>query len=435
MTSETLVQLKQQGVLAQLEAAEHAEQDQDLAFLQQALRRAERDDALRLHEQDVRPGCGVGDNFSSVVTRNTVRGKRGNGSDYQRSVFVKRALAHDSFRCLAAFAKEAEAYAVVVPPLSRALGPGPGLPLPQCLHASCSEHPDHIVLEDLGGAGFCMAAKGRALDRAHATLALRALGRFHGASLALRRADPAAFRRLRAGAGTAELIFFPEAEAVFGASLRATAVLAVLSLERSGRADLGRRLAARAADAGVFREMCDAVLPPPDDGDVPGVFTHGDCWANNLLFRYNEDGRPSEAKLIDLAGMRYSSPALDLLHLLYSSVDRKVRTQHRAELLDAYLVALRGAGGLQHEHEHQHGHGLSRARLEREMRVRAPFGLWMGLWMLPAIFHSACVLDPPPAPADYFTQATQARLCAALSPDFHRRVLDLVEEYADSGLL
>ncbi len=57
------------------------EQDeQDLAFYQRTLRRAEGDPGLRLLGLEVRPGCKEGDNFSSIVTRNTCRGVRGDGN-------------------------------------------------------------------------------------------------------------------------------------------------------------------------------------------------------------------------------------------------------------------------------------------------------------------------------------------------------------------
>ncbi|KAE8744749.1 EcKinase 1 [Frankliniella occidentalis] len=441
MASDTMVQLQQQGALEGV--TEQAQLEElDLAFYQGTLRKAEGDGDLRLHGLDVRPGCKVGDNFSSIVTRNTARGVRGNGTGFQRSVIVKRAPDRDRFRCLAAFAKETEAYSVLVPALARAVS-WSRLPLPRCLHASETERPDHIVLEDLAAEGFAMPPRGRELDQAHAALVLRALGRFHGASLALRYADPATFHRLRAD--TAELIFFPEAEAVFSSTLGAAASLAVLSLKRSGRADLGRRLTARAAAPGIFREMCDAVLPPTDDGEVPAVFTHGDCWANNLLFRY-KDGHPCETKLIDLAGIRCSSPALDLLHFLYTSVSREVRTVHRQQLLDEYLDSLRetlqetaGTNPAVDQHTTSTivatGIPLTRAQLEVEMRRRAPFGLWMGLWMLPAIFFSPSLLPKGPGPVDYYSQATQAHLCAALPKEFHQRVLHLVEEHAEIGAL
>lgn len=55
---------------------------------------------------------------------------------------------------------------------------------------------------------------------------------------------------------------------------------------------------------------------------------------------FPQDGRPSEARLVDLAGIRCASPALDILHFLNTSLPRDVRRRHRVELLRRYLDAL-----------------------------------------------------------------------------------------------
>lgn len=53
---------------------------EELSFYEGTLREAEDDAGLTLRELDVKPGCTAGDNFSSIVTRNTADGVRGDGS-------------------------------------------------------------------------------------------------------------------------------------------------------------------------------------------------------------------------------------------------------------------------------------------------------------------------------------------------------------------
>lgn len=53
---------------------------EELSFYEGTLRAAEDDAGLNLRDLDVRPGCTAGDNFSSIVTRNTAHGVRGDGS-------------------------------------------------------------------------------------------------------------------------------------------------------------------------------------------------------------------------------------------------------------------------------------------------------------------------------------------------------------------
>ncbi|CAG5108442.1 Protein of unknown function [Cotesia congregata] len=46
------------------------------------------------------------------------------------------------------------------------------------------------------------------------------------------------------------------------------------------------------------------------------VLNHGDCWANNVMFRENDANEPLEVRLVDFQLPVWSSPAIDLLYLL-----------------------------------------------------------------------------------------------------------------------
>lgn len=102
-------------------------------------------------------------------------------------------------------------------------------------------------------------------------------------------------------------------------------------------------------------------------------------------------------------------------------------------ILDASLAVPLGRGIPETE---QDGDAIfSVEQLKAELRSRAAFGLWIGLWMLPAIFFSPNVIPSSDAPVDYFSEETQAHMCAAMPQEFHRRLLELVEEHAEYGTL
>lgn len=57
------------------------------------------------------------------------------------------------------------------------------------------------------------------------------------------------------------------------------------------------------------------------------VLCHGDLWANNVMFKYNEDTeKVEECILVDFQMSFYNSPMLDLIYFIYSS------TQHQLKL-------------------------------------------------------------------------------------------------------
>ncbi|ODM88647.1 hypothetical protein Ocin01_18035 [Orchesella cincta] len=66
------------------------------------------------------------------------------------------------------------------------------------------------------------------------------------------------------------------------------------------------------------------------------VGSHGDCWLNNLLFRYNDQGKPVAVTLVDYQFAREACPTVDLAYFLYASIRPVIRIQKLDELLQVY---------------------------------------------------------------------------------------------------
>lgn len=75
------------------------------------------------------------------------------------------------------------------------------------------------------------------------------------------------------------------------------------------------------------------------------VLCHGDFNRNNILFRYDDSGRPVDALPYDMATVRYGSPAIDLSFILYLNADRQTRNDHWDALLDVYCTTLAEEAG------------------------------------------------------------------------------------------
>ena len=70
------------------------------------------------------------------------------------------------------------------------------------------------------------------------------------------------------------------------------------------------------------------------------VLNHGDTWTNNMLFKYDDSGRPVDIKLIDFQVSRYTSPAMELQYFLFTSAGEDVVESRLTDLFDAYVDAL-----------------------------------------------------------------------------------------------
>lgn len=63
---------------------------------------------------------------------------------------------------------------------------------------------------------------------------------------------------------------------------------------------------------------------------------HGDFWSNNIMFKYDEDGKATDVVLVDFQLINYGHPAYDILYLLYLSADTAFRDAHMQACLQTY---------------------------------------------------------------------------------------------------
>jgi len=67
------------------------------------------------------------------------------------------------------------------------------------------------------------------------------------------------------------------------------------------------------------------------------VGCHGDCWENNLHFKYDEEtGIPVEVILMDFQIFQEACPTTDIAYFLFTSASRTIRKEHEDDLLQLY---------------------------------------------------------------------------------------------------
>lgn len=106
------------------------------------------------------------------------------------------------------------------------------------------------------------------------------------------------------------------------------------------------------------------------------VLCHGEYCRGNVMFQYDDCGRPFDALIVDFFESRYGSPALDLSLFLYTSTTQQVRETHWDDLLDVYCAALAASvpTGVRFP---------DRGELDAEMATSAIFGFAEASLILP----------------------------------------------------
>ncbi|XP_042241134.1 uncharacterized protein LOC121878786 [Homarus americanus] len=207
--------------------------------------------------------------------------------------------------------------------------------LPSCYHSRWEEGQNQLFLEDLRPRGFKMYDRTKGLDVHHAILVLQELGRLHAASHQLQAKAPKQDLTQKFKFLTWEWFNYSERtrkefDALITGSLTVASGLAkAIGYEKIAK--WYKDVAPRAM--GVVEEQ---IASSQFD-----VVCHGDCFTNNMMFRYNEESQPVEVVLLDLQICRKSSLGTDLSYLLFSSIDEPERTGKLEEFLGQYHASFK----------------------------------------------------------------------------------------------
>lgn len=230
---------------------------------------------------------------------------------------------------LNAFGREARMYSEIIPAI-RGVGKGGSAWAPECYFA----REEVLVLEDLAVQGYAMPNKYVIFDNDHCVLVLETLARFHAGSFILE-------EKLRSKNKTVFEVYgdllseplFKEGPAA-KKSHRSTilGINALIDLvdvlEDKEKSELKRRA------ENWFENIADVLKPSKK---YRNIICHRDLWANNFLFKYNEDtGKPEACRLIDLQFICYGIPAIDFMFSLYLTTDRETRRKYQTSFQRIY---------------------------------------------------------------------------------------------------
>jgi len=141
-------------------------------------------------------------------------------------------------------------------------------------------------------------------------------------------------------------------------------------------------------------QAAKALTPQTLSGSGPlGCIIHADCWNNNMLYRYSDNGKPVEMKLIDWQITKIGHPGSDIVHFLLSSAQPEMLFKENGlqELLNHYYDVL--SLSLEKLGLIEVVRNCDRQQFLEEVKGRYRFGMFMALMILPGVLDDSGMMQ------------------------------------------
>lgn len=156
------------------------------------------------------------------------------------------------------------------------------------------------------------------------------------------------------------------------------------------------------------------------------------------MWRYDNRNKCDGIKFIDLQTLRYTSPAIDILHFLYTSTEYSVREKYMDQLIDDYVDSLYLTLHKFDVHDdYAPNVETLNSIIRQELRDRAMYGLGICMWLMPAVTaHPGKIVDLDTVTMDDFSSDNEAQKITQMqTPEYHARMKDTVMEFYRKGIL
>ncbi|KAF2893917.1 hypothetical protein ILUMI_12260 [Ignelater luminosus] len=288
------------------------------------------------------PGSMKGDGYLGLITAVCITGKTDSGKEKTLHLIVKSASKSDAVRVETplsnVFDREIYMYNTVIPAFQRFekernLPPFSGSA--KCYKACMVDKSEALILENLKEAEYSVWERRLPMEHDHVSLVMAEYGRFHTISLAMKDQEPERFKKLTENMYDIFAMFMEKANFMKMFENQCRKALDSLDVVTDKKAYT------------TFKTFIDEELHKfinnlPKLVDKYSVILHGDCWANNMLFKYadkNNPKKPTNMCLIDLQISRLGSPVLDLSYFLYACGSKEVLNNYE-RYLDIYHDSL-----------------------------------------------------------------------------------------------
>ncbi|KAI8122125.1 hypothetical protein CVS40_7024 [Lucilia cuprina] len=204
------------------------------------------------------------------------------------------------------------------------------------LHAKCllseSDKEEFYILENLNSLGYYCADRCKGLDYEHAEIVIKKIAKFHAASMIYAKKFP-------------DIV-----QSLLNSGFEKGACDEVSQVITYGGFEYVSDMIKNWPTYENLSQKVRSIIPKYNGlayevvnskNSIFNVINHGDLWVNNFLYKYSEDkGRPTDVLFIDFQNCFWGSCGVDINWFLNSSLELKVLSEKRLQLIECYYEAL-----------------------------------------------------------------------------------------------
>lgn len=292
---------------------------------------------FRIHDVEWKHLTDPGENFGSIILAVNINAEQ-NDKKRTLNVVVKlpptSAYLLDLFDSPLTFKKELEFYSTVVPELLK-LQTESGIPrealsviVPQFLGGrlglrdpQCFDEQAAIVLENLKSHNYTTQDRIVGLDKVHMDFAISHLAKLHAITIGLKLKRPEFFKRT-----VLPILEFTVNEA---------AEKGTVDMIQKAHNDY-KNIKEAEAYLDRIKKTIEYGFTNLTPEEPWATLVHHDFWVNNMMFKYDESGKPINMKIVDFQLTVYNYGVDDLIFFLISSSRKEVLDNHLDDMIDFY---------------------------------------------------------------------------------------------------
>lgn len=194
-----------------------------------------------------------------------------------------------------------------------------------------------VAISDFSADGYSMSKSLVNLSMDHILISMKTIGKFHGASFAMKHNHRSQFDAMRM-----QLIdaLFKE-RAAFKTTMRNGCTRATNSFRKTANdSDVVTESFLQDIEKLFCEELVQFLRAKYAPKEPLAIICHGDFLRNNIAFKYDNDGLATDAMLFDFQTVRYASPMLDLCLFMAISTGYEIRQKYFDEIFRTYYDAV-----------------------------------------------------------------------------------------------